>query len=177
MNISHHNRLEELKIKAAILLKDLGNDDPVKHTKAAERLLRLPFLAHSNTAGILSDRGFFRLKHAQAVIAIENGCTSWDLLRKKVIEEDCLYHRSCGGYLNVWFAHYDEAKAYHATHGGYLLQFRKDYIVCTSEYIKCLGLAHMPDEWHSIGYNWIEPRDKEAWKRLFDCARNNYLKR
>jgi len=177
MNISHHNRLEELKIKASILLKDLHAAQPEKQQKAAERLLQLPFLAHSNTAGVLADRDFFRLKHAQAVIAAEHSCSSWDILRRKVIEEDCLYHRSCGVYLNIWFARYDEARNYHTIHGGYLLRFRKDFIVCTADYIRCLGLAHLHSDWHSIGYNWIEPQDKDAWKRIFECAKNNYLKR
>lgn len=177
MNISHHNRLEELKIKASVLLKDLNAAAPEKHLKAAERLLKLPFLAHSNTGLILADRDFFRLKHTQAVIAAENGCNSWDTLRRKVIEEDCLYHRSCGVFLNIWFARYDEAKNYHIAHGGYLLRFRRDFIVCTADYIQCLGMAHLRDDWRSIGYNWVEPLDKEAWKRLFKCAKNNYLKR
>ena len=88
-----------------------------------------------------------------------------------------MYDGRCAAFLNVWFAKYEDADAYHKKHGGYLLQFRKDYIVCQQEYINTLGLGDYKQEWKAIGYNFVKPADAKAWKRLFEVAKKNYLNR
>jgi len=39
-------------------------------------------------------------------------------------------------------------------HGGYLLSFWKDYVVCGEEYIARIGLGDYQKQWQSIGYDW-----------------------
>ncbi len=90
MNITQEHRLNELKIRAAILLKDFNAKEPARYNKAAERLLKLPFLKYSSADRILSDRSFFRLKHTYEVLAIENGYSNWNNFRESIIQEDCL---------------------------------------------------------------------------------------
>lgn len=173
---SKRSRLDELKIKASLLLKNLQADD-AKAIQAAKRFLALPFLKHSNETAILNDRSFFRLKHALQVIAIENGYGNWNALRTQIIREDCLFHNASPAHLNVWFNSYEEAAQYHKTNGGYLLQYRNHYAVCTKEYIASLGLDDMEEYWKAIGYDWVRPLSATAWNKLFEAAKKRYLQK
>lgn len=173
MNKKH--RLRELKIRASLLLKDVHAPEPERHLPAARRFLHLPFMRHSNAEAVLGDLPFFRLKHAYAVLAIEAGFNNWNALREAIIREDCLYSDQCACFLNAWFADYRTAQNYLQQHGGYLLKFRKDFVVCQQEYITQLGLGHYPAEWKAIAYNWVEPACKASWQKLYTAARNNYL--
>lgn len=175
MNIIHTNRLRELKIRAALLLKDFNAEDPDTHHKAAQRFLKLPFLQYSTAERILNDRDFFRLKHAYAVLALENGHDSWNALREQVIQEDCLYTKGCAGFINTWFTNYNQAKAHHIIEGGYLLQYRQDYFVAGHELIKVLGLHDFEKEWEAIGYDWVKPQCTKSWARLYKQAKANYI--
>lgn len=169
------SRLEQLKTKAAILLKHFNSTEPEQYNAAAERMLQLPFLQYSNTEKVLADRTFFRLKHAYMVIALEQGHENWPALREQVISEDCMYSAHCGAYLNVWFADYDEAQTHHEQNGGYLLSYRQHYYVCTEEVIKEMGLDGVAAEWKAIGYNWVQPKDKDAHAAIYKQAKANYL--
>jgi hypothetical protein len=172
---SNHNRLQEYKTRAAILLKKFNSTDNTESEKAAIRFLKLPFLGHSTVNAILSDRSFFRLKHAQQVLAIENGYHSWEAFRQQVILEDCLFNKHSSAFLNVWLNNYEEAKAYQKEHGGYLLQFRKDYAVCPQDYIDAAGLSAFNSEWMAMQYDWVRPACKKSWQVVFDHLKKQYL--
>ncbi len=174
--MNNTNRLQEQKTRASILLKHLKGEDANRQQKAAERFLQLPFLQHSNTQVIINDIDFYRLKHAYHVLAIENGYDNWAAFRESMITEDCMYTAGCGAYLNVWFKHYEEATTYHKTNGGYLLQYRKDYYVAEQAVIDVLGLQHLSTEWKTIGNNWVQPTNKQAWEVIYAVAKANYLK-
>ena len=176
MNKQRRSRLSQFKTKASLLLKDLQSSQSELSLKAAERLTALPFLQGGTAAGVLKDLSFFRLKHALWVIALENGNKDWASLRTKVIKEDCLAP-GAGSGLNAWFNNYAEAKQYQQANGGYLLQYRKDFLVCESGYIEGIGLIEYENEWKRIGYDWVQPRDKAAWNVLFAKAKEFYLAR
>ncbi|HXS35697.1 MAG TPA: hypothetical protein VN721_03290 [Flavipsychrobacter sp.] len=170
-------RLEELKIQASILLKNLRSDDGEKARKAAERFLDLPFPKFSNADEVIENRSSIRLKHALTIIALENVYGNWELLKNKVIMEDCLFHNAPSSFLNVWFNNYEDAKHYQKDNGGYLLQYRKDYVISQKEYIEAIDLGEMEEEWSAIGYDWANPDSKTAWDKLFEKAKHNYLNR
>lgn len=177
MNGLSHDRLDEFRIKASLLLKSLNAPDQSKNENAARRLLVLPFLKHSTVGDVLGDKTFYRRKHALSVIAHESGFASWAALRAHVITEDCLFYNASPSFLNLWFNNYADAKAYHTANGGYLLQYRKDYVVAEKAYIEALGLDRVADDWQAIGFDWVKPADKKAWARIFELAKRNYLER
>lgn len=170
-----NNRLTRHKNQANLLLKHFRSEDKDVSVKAAERLLQLPFLKHSNATTILEDRDFFRLKHAYGVIAIENGSDNWSAFREQIIQEDCMYTSACGAYLNVWLNNYEEAKVHQQTHGGYLLSYRQHFYIGTDEVVATLRLDHLKEEWAAIGYDWVQPQDNDAHKTIYKQAKANYL--
>ncbi len=174
MSNLNRSRLDELKIKACLLLKSLK--DTEKSLKAAERFTRLSFLSNSSAEEILKDISLLKLKHALLVIALENGCNSWTMLRDKIIKEDCLYYGNWSAIMNHWFARYEEAKDFQTANGGYLLQYRKDYFICEEAFIEQLGLSNFKQEWEAIGYDWTNA-DKPEWSVLYAVAKHNYLNR
>lgn len=173
MNRNH--RLREHKIRASRLLKSLNSTTAGEALTTAARFKSLYVFAGLLPEGILEHRQKIRLKDALMVIALEQGCTSWTELKRRIVSEDCLYKQGCGG-LNAWYTDYETAKTHLQKETGlYLLQYRQYYVVCQQDYIDDLGLAHLAFEWRRIGYNWVEPADMEAWKILWKEATINYL--
>ncbi|MEZ5016223.1 MAG: hypothetical protein R2800_04170 [Flavipsychrobacter sp.] len=171
------NRLQELKIKASLLRKQLRSPEQQHQEKAAKRFLQLPFHQYSILEDVLKDVDFYQLKHAYWVLAIENNHETWQQYRDTIIKEDCMYIGNSSAFLNVWYANYEEAKQHQNAQGGYLLQYRKDYFICTEELIKELDLALFKKEWEEIGYDWAQPKSKAAWNIIFKAAKKNYLAR
>jgi hypothetical protein len=173
-NLRRRNPLEELKIQASILLKDLNSNEPERFLKAAARFKNEPKFAEIPTDELLKTD--IKRKHALAVLAHERGFKSWENLRDDIIAKECL-HRPMGGssFLNHWFATYEQAREQLDAHGGYLLQYRSSYFVCGAGYIKFLGLDSFKSEWERIGYDWVKPADKKAWDVIFKKAKENYL--
>lgn len=171
------NRLQELKVQASILRKQLKSSEKQLQEKAAKRFLQLPFHLYSTVDNVLADVDFYQLKHAYWVLAVENNYETWQQYRDAIIREECMYTGSAGAFLNVWFANYDEAKNYQLEKGGYLLPYRKDYFVCNEALIQELGLAEYKKEWEEINYDWAKPKNKKAWTVIYKTAKKNYLTR
>jgi hypothetical protein len=68
--------------------------------------------------------------------------------------------------LNRWFTSYEEARSSLESEGGYLLPYRSQFFITTEEGIKELGLNPEDPDWALIGWDWVRPKDGEAWKRL-----------
>jgi hypothetical protein len=68
--------------------------------------------------------------------------------------------------LNRWFTSYEEAQASLRSGGGYLLPYKSHYFVTQSEGIRELGLDPDDPDWAKIGWDWVQPKDSEAWQRL-----------
>ena len=173
--MNNRNRLQELKVKASLLKKQLRSDEDAARTKAAKRFLQLPFHQYSAVEHVLADVDFYQLKHAYWVLALEHGYDNWKQFKDTIIREDCMYYGNCGAYLNVWFANYDEAKHYHQEQGGYLLPYRKDYYVCTKEVVLYLGLDEHDAEWEKLGNNWVDNTCPTSWNTIYKTAKKNYL--
>jgi hypothetical protein len=159
MNKPHKSfSVDECKIQASLLLKSLRSSDKESSQKAAKRFQRLPEFGNFSFEEILQFD--MKRKHALAVIAIGKGFPSWADLK-------CQLPFIRGGFLNQWFAHYDEAKAYQKANGGFLLPFKNQFFMCDADYIINLGFAPEDPDWALIGYDWAHPTNKEAWQRLY----------
>jgi hypothetical protein len=174
MDILKPVRLTHLKTQATFLLKDLRSGSP-ESGKAAEQFLTIPAYSGKSTQWILEHAGTIKLKDAFLVIALKYGFKSWADLKKKVIQEDCLYRSAKVGLIYAWFSDYEKAAAYHQQYGGYLIKFWKDFVVCGDEYITSLSLAGYIEQWAKIGYDWVNPADLQAWHFLNEKAIESYL--
>jgi hypothetical protein len=68
--------------------------------------------------------------------------------------------------LSRWFTSYDDARAAREAEGGYLLPYKHHFFVTASEAIREMGLDPDDPDWARIGWDWVRPRDAEAWERL-----------
>ena len=83
-----------------------------------------------------------------------------------VSEDPVMYVGRMDAVLNRWFANYAEASASLETEGGYLLPYKGQFFVTLSEGIRDLGIDPDDPDWARIGWNWVQPKDPEAWQRL-----------
>jgi hypothetical protein len=68
--------------------------------------------------------------------------------------------------LNRWFTNYAEALASLEAEGGYLLPYKTQFFVTLREGVRELGLDPEDPDWERVGFDWVQPRDNEAWQRL-----------
>lgn len=171
----HTNNLTEYKIKAAILLKNLWSLDPTQALVAAVRFQKLPHLINLSAKDIVLKRDSIKLKHALNIIALENNLLSWSEFKHLLEKRDAmknkniytlLYPKRCGGFSNEWYANYQVAKQHLEQVGGYLLPYKNHFFICTSEYIKTLGLDPNDPDWKAISWDWVHPTCLVAWQRL-----------
>lgn len=71
-----------------------------------------------------------------------------------------------GAIWNVWSASYTEAADIRQQHGGYLLPYRRHFQIVEAPYIDALGSDPKDPDWESIGRDWVQPKDRRAWRRL-----------
>lgn len=140
---------------------------------ALRRLRALPELAALDDASLTSG---VKRRHCLAVIASDLGFSGWPHA-KAVLEgaetEDRgeLMHRASGGaYWNIWSATYDEAESIRREHGGWLLAYRRQFLIVDEHFIAHLGLDPEDQDWARIGRDWVRPADRAAWTRLTSRA-------
>ncbi len=179
--LSSSRSLSEQRSRARQLLRQLRAADAATARAAAERFRALRSFAIHSAEELMSGAVRVQLKHALTVVAVEAGATSWLALKAAAAltepaaqlrpkarraDETFLYERGLSVLLNRWFASYEEAKASLAADGGYLLPYRQQFYICEAEGIRVLGLDPDDADWQRIGWNWIEPADREARARL-----------
>ena len=149
--------VEECKIQASVLLKSLNSEikETVEH--AIMRFHRLPEFEKYSLDELKIK---IKRKHALAVIAREKGFNSW-------VDLKCQVPFIIGGFLNKWFSNYAEAKSILQANGGYLLPFKKQFFICDRNYITLLGFDADDPDWKLIGYDWVNPNNREASRRLY----------
>jgi hypothetical protein len=146
------------KHQAAHLLKLFRSSDLVGAEIVAKRFRRLSEFSTFSVAHIRNLD--IKTKHAQDVIAIEQGFASWSELQTQA------------GFIiadshHLWFDQYAEAKLQVQFMGGFILPYKNQFFVCKSDYIKQLGMDPTDPDWKLIGNDWVRPNDLEAWKRLY----------
>jgi hypothetical protein len=146
---------------------------------AGARFLKLRSFSGTTLSQLLEDRNRVRLKHALAVIALEAGRESWRDLKARAEGDsravarpaarsggNLMYERAFDALLNRWFARYQEARDSLERLGGFLLPYERQFVVCEAEAIRELGLDPEDSDWERIGWDWVEPGDRDAWQRL-----------
>ena len=110
-----------------------------------------------------------QLKHALAVIAREAGFSGWTELKQARDGLDFAEFFAAPGLgdsINVWFATYDEAQAFHAVNGGILLPYRRHYFVSSMALLGRLGFEAGHADWAAIGYDFARPASAAAHTRI-----------
>ena len=158
----------EYRIRAKRLLKQLKQTSSGEIAeKAAARFQRLESFSGITVNRILENRKDAKLKHALAVVALEEGYDSWREL--KVFAEATgpeMYVPRMDTFLNRWFVRYGDARASLEAGGGFLLPYQRQFFICEDGAIKMLGLDPNDPDWNLIGRDWVKPGDREAWLRL-----------
>jgi hypothetical protein len=165
--------LDECRIQASLLLKDLRGDDGLRAGRAAERFRMLPYFRPHEPDAILGRRASIRLKHALAVVAAELGSLTWADCKRRLeapaisrLDTELFFARMGAAYLNRWFARYDEARASLEAEGGYLFPFRRQFFICEAGFLEARGIDPAHPDWDRIGRDWVRPRDEAARDRL-----------
>ncbi len=155
-----NDAISELKIRARMLHKRVQSGD----TAALERVRRGQQLTPDTV----------QHKHCLAAVARENGFRSWQhatrVVRGDVGEQDfgkLLVPGHCGGFLNEWFADYDQALAAKQANNRFLLAYQRHFVVVTADFIRALGLDPNDPDWRRINRNWVQPGDVRARERLY----------
>ncbi|MBK6809539.1 MAG: hypothetical protein IPG81_11670 [Sandaracinaceae bacterium] len=163
--------VENVKHRARLLHKRATEADPV----ALAALRQLPELRALGDAELSAT---LQRKHCLTALAKALGFATWphtkavlsgEALATLATKPDLgtLMHRDLGGaYWNIWSASYDEASTIRAEHGGFLLPYRKQFLIVEDHYIEALGLDPRDPDWSAIGRNWPAPGDRDAWSRL-----------
>ncbi|MDX1983046.1 MAG: hypothetical protein SFV51_22435 [Bryobacteraceae bacterium] len=157
--------LQEYRIRASRLLKDLESGDPA----AAARLRHAPEWAGQSIEQILAVRASIRRKHALRAIAFEAGFSGWTELKQRLenaFDPAALFDRAGGAFLNRWFRTYEEARASLDRDGGFLFPYHKHFVVCEGGFLEASGIDPGDPDWERIGRDWVKPADTEARRRL-----------
>lgn len=150
--------VEECKIQASILLKSLHSKDIERSQQAAKRFQRMPEFTDFSVNQIINAN--IKRKLALHIIALEKGFNTWADLK-------CQLPFIRGGFLNKWFADYNDAKSHLKSDGGYLLPYKNQYFICDANYITNIGFNPNDPDWRLIEYDWANPTNQSAWKRLY----------
>lgn len=167
-------RLRDLKLQCKLVHKATQN--PNLELKDPE-LKAILSLAISGFAEDHSKSKFRKpkLKEFHQLFSEYYGFANWAQLKQFIIDNDYLYRLWAPIFVFKWFKSYKPAYQYHKAHGGYLLRFWGDYVICGQEYINRLELDGFEDSWKAIQYNAIEPNDLKVWDKIKKEAVNNYL--
>lgn len=69
-------------------------------------------------------------------------------------------------FLSHWCARYDEARKTLEENGGYLLPYKRQFVVVERGFIKALGLDPDDPAWKAVGYDVARPLDSAAYQKL-----------
>lgn len=114
-----------------------------------------------------------RRRHCLAAIAAEAGFDGWTHALQVLQGENTgdfgtlLYPGRCRAHFNIWCASHHEARQIHGESGGFLLAWRKQYLVVDDDYIRTLGLDPEDPDWGRMGRDWVKPQDAGARKNLY----------
>jgi hypothetical protein len=173
--------IRELKTRAEILHRRIQANDH----HAIGRLRLLPQFRRAPCEQLAAAASTIQRRDCLTVIAAELGFASWPDAKTAIagdapagtyVEDfgTLLYpgHR-VAGHLNRWYKTYEEAAADRASSGGYLLGYKRQYVVVDRYFIESLGLDPADPDWEALGFDWIRPKNVAARSRLYaklvDC--------
>jgi hypothetical protein len=165
--------LEEYRIRASRLLKELRGTDLALALLAASRFCALPGFADKSPGDIYNSRDQLKRKHALTVMAREAGFQDWRELKASVapngdigFDTTRLFQRTAT-YLNLWYRTYAEAReVLTAPPKRYLFPYRHQFVVCEGQLLADQGVDTSDPDWERIGRDWVKPLDARAQARL-----------
>jgi hypothetical protein len=168
------DNLEEFRIRASRLKKELNSADSAIALRAAERFRILPAFHDKTPERIASGRAYVQRKHALAVVANEAGFESWIHLRcakmlgaASTFDTAALFRHGSAGFLNLWFRRYEEARQLLAAEPKrYLFPHREHFFLCEALFLENAGVDSTDPDWDRIGRDWVRPADTRAHARL-----------
>jgi len=164
----------DLKSHARVLHRRAVSGDPV----ALRRARLLPELKRLSDSELVQQ---LKRRQCLAVVAKQLGFSNWEHARAVLTSREredfgtLLYPSNCGGHYNIWSASYGEARDIRAAHGGYLLAYRRQYLIVEDGYIDSMGLDPADPDWARIGRDWVQPGDQQARERLYQKLVHNAL--
>ncbi len=75
----------------------------------------------------------------------------------------------CNVLLNHWYADLGRAREARAKSGGFLLPYRRQFVVARDEYIRELALEPADEAWSALGRDLVSGYGSTAWSAL--CMR------
>jgi hypothetical protein len=167
--------IQELKTRAEILHRRIQTND---HS-AIRRLRVLPQFQRASNEHLAAGTRTIQRRDCLTVIAAELGFASWPAAKAVIAGGGStagpgadfgtmLYpgHR-CGGHINRWYRTYEEAAADREESGGFLLAFKRQYLVVDQYFIESLGLDPADPEWETLGFDWVRPKSVAARSSLY----------
>lgn len=168
--------VKELKTRAQRLHQDVAREVASTAKSALLRLRALPEFRTMPPEGLAAAAKRIRRKHCLAIVAREVGFESW-VHAASVLGEGPADDTSDFGTLlcpphfsahwNIWSASYDEAQAIRRDHGGYLLAYKRQYLIVDRYYLESLGLDPDDADWERMGRDWVRPVEPDARRRLY----------
>ncbi|HEY6393075.1 MAG TPA: hypothetical protein VIX89_17475 [Bryobacteraceae bacterium] len=165
--------LEEYRIRASRLLKELRGTDLAVGLRVANRFCVLPGFADKAPGDIYNSRGLLKRKHALTVVAQEAGFNNWPELKTSTapaadigFDPTRLFQRTAN-FLNLWYRTYAEAREVLTTDPKrYLFPYRHQFVVCEGQLLEDQGIDTADPDWECIGRDWVKPLDAKAHARL-----------
>lgn len=155
---------QELEGRVQLLLNGFQNQDPsvIKRVR-----VQLPNLTEIELPGLNED-------HAKITVAKECGFQTWqmalDVLNARLNPGDDFgdfwYALKTDVLLSYWCHNYQESLEIQIENGGYLLPYRKQFVVVQKTYIEILRMDPADPAWESVQYNLVKPGDLAAYKHL-----------
>jgi hypothetical protein len=168
------NVISDLKSHARVLHRRAVAGDAV----ALRRARLLPELKQLSDSELMQQ---LKRRQCLAIVAKQLGFLNWEHTRAVLTSQEqtdfgtLLYPSSCGGHYNIWSASYAEGRDIRAAHGGYLLAYKRQFLIVEGSYIDSMGLDPADPDWERIGRDWVQPSDLEARERLYTKLVHNAL--
>jgi len=156
-----HDAVQELRIRAELLHHLAKNNDP----RALQRFRKSAVFSPGNV----------RRRDCLTVLATELGFENWPHAKRALSGEPVtdygtlLYPKRCDGHLNLWFRTHTEAAGARQGRQGYLLAYRREFVVVDRWFIESLGLNPDDPEWQTLQFDWTrnDPSCIGARARLY----------
>lgn len=164
-----HSVIDDLKHRARLLHKLAVRSRP-EALREIRLLDEFALCAPADIAPLVTRR------HALSCIARQLGFTGWPHLlsvlkgARRVDFGTLLVPPRSSAFWNIWSASYEDAAAIRAEHGGYLLAYRRQFLVADAHFVRHLGIDPNHPDWDAIERDWPNARDAEARGRLYGAV-------
>lgn len=156
-----------LKARARILHRDIRKRERTALTRARQHRDLCTLEDHQIPENI-------KRRHCFSIIATELGFRGWPHLLE-VLKQDrptdygtFFYPERCSVHWNIWFATYEEAAKVRESHGGFLIAYKRQFMVVDEDYIRSFGLNPDDRDFEEIGRDWVNLPDNTSKQKLYE---------